>query len=936
MATERIDVIVSEKGSRVVRRNLEDIGGAAQRSAGGVEFLKRALATIGIAAAVREFVRSVEVFNNLQNRLRSVGLEGQNLAGVYRELFQVANQTRSSVEGSVELYARLSLSSKELGVSQRDLIGFTKSLNQAILLSGASGAEAQAGLIQLSQGMASGTLRGDELRSVLEQLPAVADVISQHLGVTRGQLRQLGQEGKITAKDILEAFKEAAPELEQRFGKTVPTISQSFQVLKNQVVDLAGQFNAATGFTAGFSAVLGFLGNNLATIAKLLVSVAAGFVLIGGGAAAITAIVNAVRLLTAVIAANPMGALLIALTSVITALTLFRDQIKLGVDETTTLGDLMRAIWEQLTPIVTAVAGTIEQIFINFGLWSGETYKKLTGDADNFGKSSESTWLRMVRAVARAVDAVLGLFMGLFRAVSIIFNALRDAVSNNIEQIVNAAKAAKDLDLEGLKRAFSANLDGWKEAGKKVGGALAEGLDYGFGAIQAGGFEAHLDAAITRAKEIGAERVKAQAQQTGTVSSAAGKPTTPPVPVDEKAMRRLAEALKNLIGQYDGVYAAQQQLIDAEKLLQQGVDKGLISAERKAQVLELMKVQLRDQLDPLGAVNRELDKEQSLLKLTAEAREVETQFRAIELDLQRQGITMSTAEVEALKQRLKLIQDETKAAEARNAVLQAIKGPQQETLLQIKAIQDAIKAGSITEAEANAYFVAQHADVMAGTVEARAADLFNLQQYYAQVDQWRQADLISAQTAAKLKADAETEYNLKRLDGASKFFGTLAGLSRSENRKLAAIGKAAAVAQATIDGFAAVQAALKGPPGPPWSYGIAAATAAVTGANVAAIINQPLPGFAFGGTMKVPGVGGTDSQTVAFRGTPGETIRVSTPAQDREEARREQQAGGQAAQGGVRIINVLDPALVGDYLATPEGERVLVNMMRRNRGELKG
>lgn len=216
MAEERIDIVITERGSRVVKRNLEDIGEGAQKSADGVEFLKKALATTGATITAGELTRLLDTFTNLQNRLRATGLEAQNLTAVYQQLLGVANSTSSSFEGSVELYSRLAISSKELGLSQQELIDFTKSLNQAIILSGASATEAQAGLIQLSQGMASGTLRGDELRSVLEQLPAVADVIAKQLGVTRGELRKMGEDGKITANTILDAFQSARGELEDR------------------------------------------------------------------------------------------------------------------------------------------------------------------------------------------------------------------------------------------------------------------------------------------------------------------------------------------------------------------------------------------------------------------------------------------------------------------------------------------------------------------------------------------------------------------------------------------------------------------------------------------------------------------------------------------------------------------------------------------------
>ncbi|MFA7063660.1 MAG: tape measure protein, partial [Methanomethylophilus sp.] len=269
MADERIDIVITERGSRVIIRNLQDIGGSARRSADAVDFLRRALAALGGAVAARELVSLLDTYTNLRNRLRATGLEAQNLTAVYRELLAVANDTGSGFQGSVELYSRLAVSSKELGVSQQDLIEFTKSLNQAIILSGASATEAQAGLIQLSQGMASGTLRGDELRSVLEQLPAVADVIAKELGVTRGELRKMGEDGKITAGIILDAFKNARDELEQRFGTTVLTIGQSFQVLKNNLIDLIGQMDEATGVSGLISRALLFVSKNLEVIAKV-------------------------------------------------------------------------------------------------------------------------------------------------------------------------------------------------------------------------------------------------------------------------------------------------------------------------------------------------------------------------------------------------------------------------------------------------------------------------------------------------------------------------------------------------------------------------------------------------------------------------------------------------------------------------------------------
>lgn len=925
MANERIDIVITERGSRVVRRNLEDIGNSARKSADGVDFLKRALAALGGAVAARELVRLLDTYTNLNNRLRATGLEAQNLTAVYQELRAVANDTRSSFEGSVELYSRLALSSKELGVSQRDLIEFTKSLNQAIILSGASATEAQAGLIQLSQGMASGTLRGDELRSVLEQLPAVADVIAKELGVTRGELRKMGEDGKITAGVILDAFKNARDELEQRFGRTVPTISQSFQVLKNNVVDLIGQMDEATSASGLISRALLFVAENLEVVAKVAVSAAAGLALVGGTAAAIDLTTRAVQTLTAAIAATPVGFLLVVLTSAITALTLFRDQIKLGTDELTTLGDLMRAFGE-----------VVGETFSAIWQWAEDTFGPLIQLVRDWVGEVDVGVIDILRLVARGVDTYIGAWRGAINAVIVLFQELPSALGDlmtralnvvlgKIGDFVNAAGqllstvtefvglgtiAAVDLRLTNEHEGAARRL------GEGIGNAFMEGFN------RTSYAQDFLDRLTTRAQEIGRERAAA-----GTGPAVDLTQKGPRAQIADPEAEKLRDELDRLIGSYDKVWKAQQEYAEGVRLLEQAERAGLITAERKNEVIRLMQEQLKDAMDPLGAVNRELDRERELLGMTADQREVENQVRQIQLDLLQQGIILNEQELQQLRERLTLLQADIRIMEQRNQVLQAVHGNQQTFMDQLAAINSLIEDGSITREQANAYLVEQNQSLLEGTIEAQQAMLTNYEQTLAQIDALRQADLISEQTAAQLKARANAELYAKQLAGAQQFFGNLAGLSRSKNRELAAIGKAAAVTQATIDGVLAVQKALASAP-PPANYALAAAVGVAAAANVAQILSTNL-GFQTGGSFVVGGSGGPDSQLVAFRATPGEKVTVARPEQVRKGDPYE---GSRQAppQVNARIINVLDPAMLGDYLSTPEGEEVILNVIRRN------
>lgn len=934
MAEERIDIVITERGSRVVKRNLEDIGGGARKSADAVDFLKKALATLGAAITAGELIRLLDTFTNLQNRLRATGLEAQNLSAVYRELLGVANSTRQSFEGTVETYSRLANSAKDMGLSQQELITFTKSLNQAIALSGASATEAQAGMIQLAQGMASGVLRGDELNSVLEQLPTVADVIAKQLNVTRGQLRQMGQDGKITADIIFDAFQNARGELEERFGKAVPTIGQSFQVLKNNVIDLVGRFDQATGASEAISRALLFVSENLDTIAKVALSAAAGLALVGGTASAINLARNAVLALNAAIAANPIGFLLVVLTSAITALTLFRDQINLGVDDVTTLGDMMRALGET----VGAVFGAIWQ-------WAQDTFGPLIQLIKDWVGEVDVSIIGILRFVAKGVDTYIGAWRGAIMAVVALFKGLPAALGDLMTRALNVVlgkigsfvNAAGELlstvtEFAGLGKIAAVDLQLTNEnegAARKLGQDIGVAFSEGFSNTNYA--QDFLERTVTRAQQIGKDRVAAEGGPAADLNQRGTRSVVPDAEAAKKAaeaLKKLQDSLASLIGSYDRVWAAQQEYTEGVKLLEQAEAAGLITAERKAQVITLMQEQLRDAMDPLGALNRELEREGELLKMTADQREIENQLRSIQQDLLMQGIILNEQELAQLRERLTLLQQEAAVQDQRNKVLQAILGPQQEFMAQLEAINGLIADGLITQEQATAYLVEQQNALFEGTIEQQQAWVTSYEQTLAQIDALRQADLISEQTAAQMKARANADLYAKQLSNASSFFGNLASLSRSENRSLAAIGKAAAVTQATIDGVLAVQKALASAP-PPVNYALAAAVGVSAAANVASILSTNL-GFQTGGSFVVGGQGGPDSQMVAFRATPGEKVSVARPEQVRKGDPYEGGGASPTVQNNTRIVNVLDPAMVGDFLSTPEGEQVLVNVMRRN------
>lgn len=261
-----IEVTFDSSGAvRKIKRTTRDLDNMNRSVDRGISLLRAYGLALGSIRGLKAFGDLADETQNVRNRLLALGESTSNTEILLSKLNATAQATRSSFKGTTDLYTRLLLASKDLGRSQDELLGFTKSLNQAVILSGATAREAEAAIIQLSQGLASGTLRGDELRSVLEQLPKVADVIAKGLNVSRGELKKLGEDGKISAQAVIGAFEAASDSLDSQFGKTTATVSQNVQVLKNDFLTLVDASINQTGVIKNLGTAFKFLSDKIKT-----------------------------------------------------------------------------------------------------------------------------------------------------------------------------------------------------------------------------------------------------------------------------------------------------------------------------------------------------------------------------------------------------------------------------------------------------------------------------------------------------------------------------------------------------------------------------------------------------------------------------------------------------------------------------------------------
>ena len=140
----------------------------------------------------------------------------------------------------MQVYQRFSDNAKTLNINMDETARLTETVSKAVAISGASAQAADAALVQFGQALASGTLRGEELNSVMEQTPALAKAIAQGMGITVGQLRSVAAEGKITSKEIVKALKMFKMML-MHFCKTDITIGQSLTLLNNEITKFVGE-----------------------------------------------------------------------------------------------------------------------------------------------------------------------------------------------------------------------------------------------------------------------------------------------------------------------------------------------------------------------------------------------------------------------------------------------------------------------------------------------------------------------------------------------------------------------------------------------------------------------------------------------------------------------------------------------------------------------
>lgn len=325
--TRVIRIKVDASGSPELRRfsrQMARVNQNTKRTAVSLGQLRTAFIGFAGAIGLREITRAVDSFQLLQDRITVFTGSAEKATDVFEDLRFAAKFTRTSVDSLGESYNRLALATQELGLNSDQILASTVALQQTFRLSGSTIAESTAATIQLAQGLSSGQLRGQELRSVLEQnavfvtlLAEKLDVLNPSLDVTRGRLIKIAESGAITNDVVLSVLADSFDELNDRAAKLGITFEQALIIGIDAVVAKLSNLNKSFGISKLFAEAVETIVNNIDILASAFVGLTT-LILIN----VFPKIIAGFKALAVAIGTNPIGAILVGLSTVVTLLAI--------------------------------------------------------------------------------------------------------------------------------------------------------------------------------------------------------------------------------------------------------------------------------------------------------------------------------------------------------------------------------------------------------------------------------------------------------------------------------------------------------------------------------------------------------------------------------------------------------------------------------------
>ena len=239
----------------------------SDRAGGLLQQIKNIAVAVGGLAATKKIFGLSDTLASTKARLNLIVDDGGSVNELKKKIMASAQRSRASYLSAAQAVSQMGLMAADAFSSNDELIAFTETLNKQFVIAGANAAGAEAATLQLTQAMASGVLRGEELNSVFEQAPNVIQSIADYLGVSIGEIRGMAAEGQITADIVKNAMFAAADDVNAKFSSMPMTWGQVFTMASNVALQVLQPLLNG----------INWLANNISIIGPLVLGLGAAF-----------------------------------------------------------------------------------------------------------------------------------------------------------------------------------------------------------------------------------------------------------------------------------------------------------------------------------------------------------------------------------------------------------------------------------------------------------------------------------------------------------------------------------------------------------------------------------------------------------------------------------------------------------------------------------
>ena len=470
-------------------RAAEQASNSGDRLMGTLKGMLGAFSAIG---TIKWLANTSDAMTSINARLELMTGNAEAAAAAQNEIYAAAQRSRGAYTEMANLVSQLGMMAPEAfsdasgNLNTGELVAFAEQLQKQMTISGASGQSAAAAMVQLTQGLSSGTLRGEELNSVLEQTPMIAKTIAEYMGVSTGEMRELASEGAITADVVKNAILGAAEETNAAFASMPMTWAQVWTSMQNVALQaLQPVLNAVS-----------WLASNLDIVAPIVLGVAAAIgtltVAINGAKIATAAMTAAQNMLNLVMTANPIGL-------VVAGIALLVGALYAGVAAFNKLSGSSVSATGIITGAVSVVAAVVGNAFIavyNTALSAfGGIYNTVASVANFVGNVFNNPLAAAAHLFGDFADTVLGVLQTIAGVIDVVFGSgLSDAVSGwraSLNGFIDRAAGdytefVPKLDVSGAQMDRIGYGNAWN-TGYDWGANLGSSLGDMFGAATLGG-----------------------------------------------------------------------------------------------------------------------------------------------------------------------------------------------------------------------------------------------------------------------------------------------------------------------------------------------------------------------------------------------------------------------------------------------------------------